>query len=65
MKKKKSFTIDWEKLSQEEAEAILEGIISSFNAIAKSATDNKFHDISYIKLLGVYDDEFHAQEVQI
>lgn len=60
---KRNYEIDWEKLTEIDAENIICGIGGKFNLVAKSLNDKLFHDISYVFAMGLYDDNMHSHEI--
>lgn len=57
-----NYKINWEKLTEKEAQTIANLLASGFNLVAKSVQDNKLHDVSYLKVKGIYDDNIHSNE---
>jgi hypothetical protein len=52
--------IDWENITEKEAQEVLDLMQSRFNLVFKSTFDSKWHDVFQIKTMGDYDDNFHA-----
>lgn len=57
-----NYSINWEKITEKEAQTIANFLASGFNLVAKSVQDNKIHDVSYLEVRGVYDDNLHSNE---
>lgn len=54
--------IDWGNMTVEEGQELVNMLAGTFSLVAKSYQDQKRHDVSYLEVVGFYDDEFHAHE---
>ena len=49
-------------LTEQEAQAMLDGLCAKFNVLAKCYGVEGLHDVSYLEVKGVYDDNFHGEK---
>ena len=54
--------IDIKKITERDAQALLDLICAKFNVVAKSFNDSKKHDVSYLEINGEYDDNLHTED---
>lgn len=59
-----NYQINWENLTDIEAQEILDAICAKFNVLAKTQNNEGIDDVSYLDINGIYDDNFHKNNVK-
>ncbi len=55
------YIFEWNKISREDAQYVLDVICASFNVVAKCYGDKEERDTCYLRICGVYDDDFQSE----
>ncbi len=56
--------INWDQITIEEGQKIATMLAAVFSLVTKSCQDSKMHDVSYLHVVGFYDDNFHAGKAE-